>query len=741
VPTARAFAATGVVTPLVVTRGPDHVVELLTGSGAGLFPVPEALGGPVPEALGGPVPEALGGPVPEALGRPLREVVSGRGAAALLEMLDLAFRGGAPGAEVELPESAATARCSVLRGPDGAATGLVLQVAEVPAHEPDLRAAEAARARSAALLQLAEGLSSAATPAAIGELAATRAADLLGADAASVFITHPKGLEHVHSRGWSEELSAPYRLLPLRRGGPLSEAVLDGRAVWLEDASQWRARYPAMAPVHSAGGYEASACVPFRVEGRDLGAVVFSFVEPRAFTAEEREYLLAVAALCGQALDRARLYVAEQEARAAAEHERDRSAFLAEAGLVLDAPMLVEDRLRRLADLVVPDVADWCAVTLVRDDRVEQVAVAHRDPEKVAFARQVQERYPPDPDAPGTSLNVARTGVPSFVPEISDEMLAGAARDETHLELIRAIGLRSVMTVPLLVRGRSLGSLTLVNAESGHLFDQADLAFAEQLAGRAALALDNARLYERQRTIARTLQAALLPAALPDIPGLEMAARYLAQGEGIDVGGDVYDVFAGSEPGSWSVMVADVCGKGPDAAALTALIRYTLRAEASHGLGPAEVLHRLNAAMLRQGPARAARFATVAHGRLRVDPGGATLSLVCAGHLPPLVLRGGTVEAVVAPGTILGVFADPELTEVEVRIGPGETVLLYTDGVTEARAAGGALYGADRLAATLAACAGRPVDAIADGVVAEVLAFQGGNPRDDVAALVLQAAS
>jgi serine phosphatase RsbU (regulator of sigma subunit) len=597
----------------------------------------------------------------------------------------------------------------------------------------------AARARTDALLELAEALSSAATPAAIGELAVTRAATLLGADAANAFITHPDGLEQVHSAGWAEELTRDYRLIPVQRGRPLSDAVLDATPVWLENAAQWRARYPEMAPLHAAGGFEASACLPLRVADRDLGALVFSFLRPRSVDRDERGFLLAVAALCGQALDRARLLVAERDARAVAEHERDRMTFLAEAGLLLDSPMSVVERLRGLADLVVPVIADWCAVTLVEEDRVDQVAVAHRDPEKVAFVRELQDRYPPDPDTPGGAIRVARTGVASHFAEVTDELLEQVAWDETHLALIRSIGLRSAMTLPLLVRGRSLGSLTLAMAESQRRFGAADVALAEQLAGRAALALDNARLYEQQRTIAHTLQAALLPAVLPEVPGVRMAARYVAQGEGTEVGGDVYDVFADGAPGSWSVVIADVCGKGPTAAALTAMIRFTLRTEAAHGLRPAAALAALNRAMLRHADPRDARFATVAHGRFRREADSVVLSLAVAGHLPPLVVRHDRVDTVRAAGTLLGVFGDPELTEVEVRIGPGESVVLYTDGVTEARAADGALYGGAALAARLAASADRPAADIADDLVAAVLEFQGGRPRDDVAVLVLQA--
>ena len=184
----------------------------------------------------------------------------------------------------------------------------------------------------------------------------------------------------------------------------------------------------------------------------------------------EREFLIAVAALCAQALDRARLYTAEHEARAAAERERDRMAFLAQASRLMEAPLSVEERLRQLGDLVVKGIADWSAVHLVRGTRVERVTVAHLDPAKIAFVEELERRYPPDPDAPGGAIEVARTGVPVVMPDVPDELLVASARDETHLELIRAIGLRSAIVVPLLVRGRSLGALTLVHAESGERF-------------------------------------------------------------------------------------------------------------------------------------------------------------------------------------------------------------------------------------------------------------------------------
>lgn len=597
-------------------------------------------------------------------------------------------------------------------------------------------------ARGLALQHLAERLSGAATPAAIAVLAVTAAAEVVTADAAGVYATTGPGrLELLHYVGWSVETAEHYRRITVTRGRPLSDAVLDGEPVWLEDAEQWRLRYPEVAVVGTGEGYDASVCIPLRVEDRDLGAIVFSFARPPGFTPHERSHLLAVAALCAQALDRARLLVAERDARAQAERQLSRMTFLAQAARLMEAPLSVQERMQRLADLAVTGVADWCAVHIVGDGRVDRVAVAHADPDKLAFVARLEERYPPDPHAPGGAFTVSRTGVPVHYPEIPDELLATAARDQEHLELIRSLGMRSAVIVPLTVRDVRLGALTLVHAESGERFTETDLAYAQQLASTAAVALDNARLYERQQRTASTLQSALLPAALPVAPGLEFAARYLAQGadrSDVFVGGDLYDVVACPVQGRWAVTVADVCGKGAEAAALTAMIRHTVRADVGHGLGPVEVLRRLNGAMLRDPSADPGRFATAVHAHVDVEPVGAAVRLVGAGHVPALALRAGRAETVGDPGTLLGVYPDIALTEAAFRLDPGDLLVLLTDGVTEARGMHG-WFGLERMLAVLEDQPGRAAEDVADAVVAALTAFQTGPLRDDVALLVVRA--
>jgi serine phosphatase RsbU (regulator of sigma subunit) len=206
------------------------------------------------------------------------------------------------------------------------------------------------------------------------------------------------------------------------------------------------------------------------------------------------------------------------------------------------------------------------------------------------------------------------------------------------------------------------------------------------------------------------------------------------------VGGDLYDVVPGGDTNAdaCDVVVADVCGKGAEAAALTALIRHTVRAEIDHGLGPAAVLERLNRAMLHASGGRPGRFATVAHARLSRTPKGAEVRLASAGHPPPLLVRDGRATPVPVSGTLLGIYPDVTLTEVTFDLHHGEIMVLYTDGVTEARCSEG-LYGTERLACAVASAPGGTADAIADHILADVDAFQCGQQRDDIAILVVEA--
>ncbi|HEX2729405.1 MAG TPA: GAF domain-containing SpoIIE family protein phosphatase, partial [Rubrobacteraceae bacterium] len=339
---------------------------------------------------------------------------------------------------------------------------------------------------------------------------------------------------------------------------------------------------------------------------------------------------------------------------------------------------------------------------------------------------------------PGSTARVLNTGKSVLIEEVSEVYRRGGDLSGEHLDILRELAPRSIMSVPLLARGRTIGAMTLVSSDPDRRYDEEDLALAENLAYRCALAADNARLYSERSEIARTLQRSLLPPNLPEIPGVEVGAEYLPVGEANEVGGDFYDLIDVPNDG-WVCTIGDVRGKGAEAAAVTALTRYTIRAVTMRTDRPSEVLAALNEAMLRQLPEE--RFCTVACVRLEPqDEGpGVGVKVSRAGHPPPLVLRAdGSVEEVGCPGKALGVFDDPELVEASFRLMRGEVLVLYTDGVTEARSPDGEFFGEERLRNLMRSHATGYAADIAWKIKHTVLEFQKGTPRDDLAILVLR---
>jgi PAS domain S-box-containing protein len=410
--------------------------------------------------------------------------------------------------------------------------------------------------------------------------------------------------------------------------------------------------------------------------------------------------------------------------------------FLAEASRVLAGSLDYAETLRAVARLAVPEIADWCAVDVAEGEAIRRVAVEHVDPARVQLARELQERYPPDPQSNAGVHGVLKHGIAELYPEITEEMLTASARDAEHLEAIRSVGLRSAMLVPMRLRDDVLGVVSFVSAESGRRFDEHDLALVEDLALRAAAAVENARLYEAASSIARTLQASLLPPVLPEIPAVELAAAYRPAGLGLEVGGDFYDVFNTAED-QWYAVIGDVCGKGAEAAAVTALARYTIRAAAVRRRSPSAILRWLSDAMLQQGE-NDGRFCTIACAHLDVSRSPARVTVACGGHPLPLLVRAdGATEELGAPGTLLGLVAHPHLQDRSAELHGGDTLVLYTDGLTEAGAPE-RVWEPDELAATARATAGGPAAATVERLVAAAV-DSAPRVRDDVAVLALRA--
>jgi serine phosphatase RsbU (regulator of sigma subunit) len=413
-----------------------------------------------------------------------------------------------------------------------------------------------------------------------------------------------------------------------------------------------------------------------------------------------------------------------------------RARFLADAATVLASSLDYEVTLQRVAELAIPAFADGCTVELAdADGHLGPVAIAHRDREKAALMRELRERYPAEQSAPRGVGHVYRTGDSELYAELHPSELRQGVPADRQVDLLEAIGVRSLMIVPMSTGGRRLGTIAFALSEAQRRYDRADLSVAEELGRRAAVAIDNARLYRERSHIARTLQESLLPPELPEVRGAEMAASFHPAGEATEVGGDFYDVFDTAH--GWSVVMGDVCGKGADAAALTALARYTLRTLGVQETSPAEILRKLNDALLRQRSDR--RFCTVAYASLHLNGGGSAEACVSSGGHPlPYVLRAdGTVEAVGEPGTLLGVLPEVSLSDTSVQLEKGDVMVLYTDGVTEARGPEGML-GADALKTVLASCAGLDAKSVAARIESAALEIQEGNPRDDIAILAVR---
>lgn len=415
-----------------------------------------------------------------------------------------------------------------------------------------------------------------------------------------------------------------------------------------------------------------------------------------------------------------------------------RERLLSNASKLLGSSLDVDATLDKAAWAVVPELADWARVDLP-DERgsLVQVAAAHRDLEKVALLEEWRRDFPPDPADARGSAEVMRTGRPVVWSDVRSADVAQYAQAPRHAELMRAIDTRSIVIVPMIVGERVIGTMQLATtSESGRVLGALELEVAEELARRAAIAVEHARVHAARTHIATTLQRSLLPPRLPVIPGLAIAARFRAAGTASEVGGDFYDLFEGR--GGWIVMMGDVTGKGPGAAAITSLARYTMRTVAQYEDDPREMLGRLNAT-LGADPERRQICTAVCVRVGEVVDGVVGMEIVCAGHPSPLLVSShdGSVRPVGRSGTLLGAFPDGRWTVTTVELGVGDSLVLYTDGVTDTRGPDGR-FGPERLEAVLQDIGPAEPDAIAGGIESALSAF--GEQRDDVALLVLTAA-
>ena len=562
-------------------------------------------------------------------------------------------------------------------------------------------------------------------------------------------------VEIVHEIGYRDEVKDRWHSFPLDADLPASEAIRTGATVLLTGPEDRDARYPIFrgTPLVSDKSY---AVVPLIDEdGTAFGAMVVGFPEPRTFNDGEERVLSALAAQCATALRRAALYektraaaASERQARVAAERAQEQLAFLAGASSALASSVLdLDTTLARVVELAVPRLADGCAIHLVDErGRATVKAAVALDPAKVAPLR-----WPADAlDSTGVGA-VIRTGRPELHHEPTDHAPARIAGDGEHLAALRAAGYGTVAVLPLRAQSRVVGTLTLA-AGPGRRIDDADLQLAVQLAVRAAIAIENARLFAERSRVARSLQASLLPPGLPAIPGLELGACYAPAGEGVEVGGDFYDAFA-LPGGRWLLVVGDVRGKGVDAAAVTGLARHTIRAIALYETQPSAILARLNRVLLGAEADRVAalrscddapweltepRFCTVALAIVEPGAKGATVVVCSGGHPLPLVARAdGRVDAVGRPGSLLGATPGIELHDVALELRAGESLVCFTDGIVE-RHQGRRFFDETGIARVLAEAPRGDAETLAARIEQAARDSFAGSPHDDMAVLVVR---
>lgn len=465
--------------------------------------------------------------------------------------------------------------------------------------------------------------------------------------------------------------------------------------------------------------------------GEVHGGLFFAHEDAGVFDERDERVVIGIAGHAAIAIDNARLYEAAQRDRNAAEAAVQRLARLNAMAYRLAAARTIADA----ANAIVAEAGDAlgasAALVCARSEDGRELEVVSASEAAVAIA----ERWGP------ISLSAQLPIVDSYTSGALVLMGSVAERDARYPGLAgHDTGSKAFAAIPLEVEGESYGVLALSFPEE-RTFSDDDASFMVALGLQAGQALGRARLADAERRAARTLQQSLLPPGEIVVPGLEVASRYHAFGDASAVGGDFFDVFAIGDS-SYGAVMGDVRGKGIQSAAVTALARYTVRAATQCGRRPSDAIRLVNRAIYEQDDPE--RFCTVVHLVLRAAEDGSgwfDVELACGGHpLPLLVTAEGSVRSIGTPGTVVGLFENPELHDVHERLAPGDVLVLYTDGVLEARSPDGR-FDPGLLEAAVRGAAGGTAEEVASAIERAVLRFEGGRLRDDMAVLVVRVPS
>jgi GAF domain-containing protein/anti-sigma regulatory factor (Ser/Thr protein kinase) len=503
-----------------------------------------------------------------------------------------------------------------------------------------------------------------------------RARSALGAQGAAAGIASDDGrrLEVVAVAGrLGDLLRTQYPRVALDAHTPASVAFHERRVVWVPTRDEWSREYPDGSHLVQHG---ASAVLTVPLEGartnRCLGVLAMLWEHEPELSSSEIALVATFAQQATEALDRIMLLDAER-------HAREQFEMLARLGDRVDAQIGLDARVRAFFELIIPEFADIALVELQGDpesDEPPMVYVRHVDPEHEGLVRRFRELRRSS-TTPLTLTGVIASGKPQF---LGAQLVADTEPvDEETIAVAEALGIGSSALLPLVARGHVFGGVAVGRRRGRAPFSDADFALATELVRRLAVALENARLYERERQIAATLQHSLLPERVPDIPGIRCWARYLP-GTDLAVGGDFWDVIPLSA-GRVLLVVGDVAGRGERAAITMGRLRTVLRASARQERSPSALAGVLNRFLVEDEH----EMATCVCGIL--DPAEHTLRIASAGHLPILKVDAHGDAALVggATGLPLGVRAYSSYTDDVIDVTPGDSLVLFTDGLVERR--------------------------------------------------------
>jgi serine phosphatase RsbU (regulator of sigma subunit)/anti-sigma regulatory factor (Ser/Thr protein kinase) len=597
----------------------------------------------------------------------------------------------------------------------------------------ELAAYREASDRLQLLQKVTADLTNARTVEEIARVVVDSAHDYLGAIATRVYVLDGDMLVSIAAHGAGAGLDHQYPHVPVSADLPGGVVVRSGEPLLLRNIAQIVAQFPELADIYAGLPDRTLHVAPLIVGDHTLGVLSLTFPGGGQLGEQSQaDFVASLADALAQALERA---TALDEAREA----NTRLSFLAEASLAVSGSLDYRETLSAVARLLVPRLADWCVIQVLEGDELINVGLAHHDPGRLEWAEQMSGRYPTDMSAPTGAPNVIRTGQSELYAEIPDELLVAAAVDDEHLELIRELGMRSALVVPLTGRLGTFGAVTLIYAESGRRYADSDIPFVEDVARRAALAVENAHAFREQSgrladvtRVAETAQLAILAPPPAHIGPVALAARYVSAAAEARVGGDLYEVV--ERPGAVRLLIGDVRGKGLTAVRIATVVLGEFRGAAADIDDlvdvAAQIDRRLRAYLADED------FVTALLAEIHDD---GTFSIASCGHPCALLATGDSVtEIETAPTLPLGLGAQPRLTT--GRLGRGDRLLLYTDGATEARVDGGGFAGIAPLAEALRrnGASHGELGEVLDAVLDALHEATGAALGDDVALLVAE---